>query len=102
MQLLARAPEDVVFLYRPTREGDFLKSLLKGFKGVLVSDCYAAYAALDCPQQKCLIHLLRDMNQDLTPRTPSHFACFPSRARENDGVRPADAAAPRSTCARSM
>ncbi len=57
--------EDVVFLYRPTREGGFLKNLLKDFKGVLVSDFYAAYDAIDCPQQKCLIHLLRDMNQDL-------------------------------------
>jgi hypothetical protein len=57
--------EEVVFLYRPTREGDFLKRLLKDFKGVLVSDFYAAYDAIDCPQQKCLIHLLRDMNQDL-------------------------------------
>jgi hypothetical protein len=57
--------EDVVFLYRPTREGDFLKKLLKNFKGVLVSDFYAAYDSIDCPQQKCLIHLLKDMNQDL-------------------------------------
>jgi hypothetical protein len=57
--------EDVVFLYRPTREGDFLTRLLKGFKGVLVSDFYAAYDAIDCPQQKCLIHLMRDMNQEL-------------------------------------
>jgi predicted RecB family nuclease len=57
--------EEVVFLYRPTREGDFLKQLLKDFKGVLVSDFYAAYDAIDCPQQKCLIHLLRDMNQEL-------------------------------------
>jgi predicted RecB family nuclease len=57
--------EDVVFLYRPTREGDFLKQLLKDFKGVLVSDFYVAYDALDCPQQKCLIHLMRDMNQEL-------------------------------------
>jgi hypothetical protein len=24
-----------------------------------------AYDSIDCPQQKCLIHLLRDMNQDL-------------------------------------
>jgi len=47
------------------REGDFLKKLLKDFKGVLVSDFYAAYDSIDCPQQKCLIHLLRDMNQDL-------------------------------------
>jgi predicted RecB family nuclease len=57
--------EEVVFLYRPTREGDFLPQLLKDFKGVLVSDFYAAYDALDCPQQKCLIHLMRDMNQEL-------------------------------------
>jgi hypothetical protein len=57
--------EDVVFLYRPTREGSFLKNLLRDFKGVLVSDFYAAYDAIDCPQQKCLIHLLRDMNQGL-------------------------------------
>jgi hypothetical protein len=35
------------------------------FKGVLVSDFYAAYESLDCPQQKCLIHLMRDMNQEL-------------------------------------
>ena len=57
--------EDVVYLYRPTREGDFLRDLLKDFKGVLVSDFYAAYDSLDCPQQKCLIHLVRDMNQEL-------------------------------------
>jgi predicted RecB family nuclease len=57
--------EEVVYLYRPTREGDFLKELLKGFRGVLVSDFYAAYDSIDCPQQKCLIHLMRDMNQDL-------------------------------------
>jgi hypothetical protein len=38
--------EEVVFLSRPTREGDFLKKLLKDFKGVLVSDFYAAYDAI--------------------------------------------------------
>lgn len=57
--------EDVVLLYRPTREGNFLKDLLKDFRGVLVSDFYAAYDGIDCPRQKCLIHLLRDMNQDI-------------------------------------
>jgi predicted RecB family nuclease len=57
--------EEVVLLYKPTREGDFLKELLKDFEGVLVSDFYAAYDSLDCPQQKCLIHLMRDMNQEL-------------------------------------
>jgi predicted RecB family nuclease len=57
--------EEVVFMYRPTREGDFLQKLLENFRGVLVSDFYAAYDSLDCPQQKCLIHLMRDMNQEL-------------------------------------
>jgi len=38
---------------------------LKGFKGVLISDFYAAYGAIDCPQQRCLIHLMRDINEDV-------------------------------------
>src|SRR5262249_24375625 len=50
---------------RPTREGAFLQELLRGFKGVLVSDFYAAYDGIECAQQKCLIHLIRDINQDL-------------------------------------
>jgi hypothetical protein len=57
--------EEVVYLYRPTREGGFLLDLLKNFTGVLVTDFYAAYDSLGCPQQKCLIHLMRDMNQEL-------------------------------------
>ena len=57
--------EEVVYMYRPTRQGEFLKQTLKTFKGVLVSDFYVAYESLDCPQQKCLIHLMRDMNQAL-------------------------------------
>ena len=57
--------EEVVYLYRPSREGDFLHDLLKDFRGVLISDFYAAYDSLECPQQKCLIHLLRDFNQDI-------------------------------------
>ena len=57
--------EDVVYVYAASREGDLVHSLLKDFKGVLVSDFYAAYDSLDCPQQKCLIHLIRDLNDDL-------------------------------------
>ena len=57
--------EEVVYIYRPTREGDFLRKLLKDFHGVLVSDFYAAYDSIECPQQKCLIHLMRDINQEL-------------------------------------
>ena len=57
--------EEVVYLYRPSREGGFLHELLSDFKGVLVSDFYTAYDSIECPQQKCLIHLIRDINQEL-------------------------------------
>jgi hypothetical protein len=57
--------EQVYFFYRDSREGTFLKEMLRGFAGVLVSDFYTAYDSLDCPQQKCLIHLLRDLNEDI-------------------------------------
>jgi predicted RecB family nuclease len=55
--------EEAVYMSRPSREGEFLRETLKDFKGVIVSDFYAAYDGLDCPQQKCLIHLIRDLNQ---------------------------------------
>ena len=53
----------VVYFYADTREGDVLHRRLDGYKGVLVSDFYAAYDSLPCPQQKCLLHLMRDLNQ---------------------------------------
>jgi hypothetical protein len=39
--------------------------VLTGLKGVLVSDFYAGYDSVDCAQQRCLIHLLRDINEDV-------------------------------------
>ena len=55
----------VLYLYKNTRSGDFLPEFLSGFSGVLVSDFYSAYDNIKCPQQKCLLHLLRDFNNDL-------------------------------------
>jgi hypothetical protein len=57
--------EDVVYVYRSSRETDFLRDLLRDFKGVLVSDFYPGYESLPCEQQACLVHLIRDMNADL-------------------------------------
>ena len=57
--------EDVAYVYSDTREGDLVQTMLKDFKGVLVSDFYAAYDSIQCPQQKCLIHLIRDLNDDV-------------------------------------
>jgi hypothetical protein len=38
---------------------------LKEFEGVLVTDFYSAYDSIDCPQQRCLIHLIRDLNKNV-------------------------------------
>lgn len=38
---------------------------MTGFSGVLVSDFFTAYDSLDCGHQKCLVHLIRDINDDM-------------------------------------
>jgi hypothetical protein len=57
--------ETVIYVYKPTRKGDFLQDMLKAFSGVLVTDFYTAYDSLKCIQQKCLVHLMWDINADL-------------------------------------
>jgi hypothetical protein len=53
---------EVAYVYSETREGGLAQATLDKFKGVLVSDFYSVYDSLSCPQQKCLIHLIRDLN----------------------------------------
>ena len=60
---------EVAYIYTESREGEMVQKLLGDFKGVLVSDFYAAYDSIQCPQQKCLIHLMRDLN-DATLSNP--------------------------------
>src|SRR6266404_2761521 len=55
----------VAYVYSASREVSVLGDVLAGFKGVLVSDFYGGYDGLPCPQQKCLIHLMRDINEDI-------------------------------------
>ncbi len=57
--------EHVGYFGSENREGEKLQGVLKRFKGVLVSDFYSVYDSFECPQQKCLIHLMRDLNDDL-------------------------------------
>ena len=56
---------EVFYLLSESREGEIARKLLSDFKGVLVSDFYTAYDSIDCPQQKCLIHLIRDLNDEV-------------------------------------
>jgi len=50
----------VVFRLTETRETKIVQELLRGYQGVLVSDFYAGYDPLDCRQEKCWVHLIRD------------------------------------------
>jgi predicted RecB family nuclease len=56
---------EVCYIFKETREGSFLQELLGKFGGVLVSDFFTAYDSLNCLHQKCLVHLMRDINDDL-------------------------------------
>jgi predicted RecB family nuclease len=55
----------VAYVHAESRESTILNDVLNGFTGVLVSDFYTAYDSVPCAQQKCLIHLMRDINEDL-------------------------------------
>ncbi len=57
--------EHVVFRMTETREADIVREVLAGYQGVLVSDFYPGYDSMPCRQQKCLVHLIRDINDDL-------------------------------------
>ena len=57
--------QEVMYFYSETREGEIVQGLLRDFKGILVSDFYAPYDSIACPQQKCLIHLIRDLNNEV-------------------------------------
>ena len=53
------------YFFKDSREGSFLPDMFKDFGGVLVSDFYTAYDSLECPQQRCLVHLMRDFNEEM-------------------------------------
>ena len=55
----------VVFKLTATREATLVHEMLAQYAGVLVADFYAGYDAVPCRQQKCLVHLIRDLNDDL-------------------------------------
>jgi hypothetical protein len=57
-----RDPKLAIFLIDKHRSRDVIERVLgESFAGTLVSDFYAAYHGLDCPKQRCLVHLLREL-----------------------------------------
>jgi transposase len=62
------------FLCHRGRGSEVVREVLgDDFSGVLVSDFYSAYNFLDCPHQRCWVHLLRDVHE-LTERHPDDEA----------------------------
>jgi len=55
----------VIFKLTESREADTVHKILNEYKGILVSDFYGGYDSVPCKQQKCWVHLLRDINDDL-------------------------------------
>jgi predicted RecB family nuclease len=54
-----------VFKMTETREATIVHEILSGYDGILISDFYPGYDSIKCRQQKCLSHLIRDINDDL-------------------------------------
>ena len=57
--------QHVVFRETETREIDIVQELLKDFTGILIADFYPCFDSLPCKHQKCWVHLIRDLNDDL-------------------------------------
>jgi predicted RecB family nuclease len=54
-----------VFRLTDTRETIIAQEFLAQYHGVLVTDFYAGYDAVQCKQQRCWVHLIRNLNDDL-------------------------------------
>lgn len=55
----------VVFKMTETRETNVVHEFVSNYEGVLISDFYPGYDSISCKQQKCWVHLIRDLNNDL-------------------------------------
>ena len=75
--------EHVILRLTATRETSFIQELLHGYDGTLISDFYGGYDALPCRQQKCLVHLIRDLNDDLWKNPfDTEYECFVAAFRD--------------------
>lgn len=58
------SPTHTLYHVNQSRGGKVIRKLLgKAFGGTLVSDFLSAYGTMDCKKQKCLVHLLRELNE---------------------------------------
>ena len=70
---------DRLTLYRvaPSRAGNIAAAELgEDFGGVVVADFFSAYNKLNCEQQKCTVHLLRELRECAKKNKTAEFAAF--------------------------
>jgi predicted RecB family nuclease len=56
---------NTIYQLHRSREGEIARAFFADYKGVVISDFYAGYDSVECEKQKCWIHLIRDLNNDL-------------------------------------
>ena len=72
----------VLYHVDPSRGGKVIRRLLgKAFGGTLVSDFYSAYNTVNCRQQKCLTHLLRELRETAARSPPFAAGRFYRRCK---------------------
>jgi len=70
---------ETLTLYRvaPSRAGRIAaEELGKEFGGVVVADFFGAYNKLSCEQQKCIVHLLRELRECAKKNNTAEYAAF--------------------------
>jgi hypothetical protein len=55
----------VILRLTETRETSIAQEFLAQYPGVLIADFYGGYDAVQCTQQRCWVHLVRDLNDDI-------------------------------------
>ena len=61
----------------PSRAGHIaIEELGEDFSGVVVADFFSAYNKLSCEQQKCIVHLLRELRDTAKKNKTAEFAAF--------------------------
>lgn len=80
-----------LFAIERSRAGPVVLKFIKDcFEGVLVSDFWGAYNILTCAKQKCLVHLLRDLERvEKYQNTSGDWPLFAKRVKRlvRDGIR---------------
>lgn len=55
----------VIFKLSRNREASTAIDFLKDYKGILISDFFSGYDNIECLQQKCWVHFIRNLNNSL-------------------------------------